>query len=630
MMNLLQSKTKEVAQSIVPIVIFVGILSMAFVRVDFPIVQRFFIASILVFVGLAIFLWGIDQAMEPIGYQMAHEIATSKGLTKVIVLSFILGYLVTIAEPDILILANQVESASGGSLNANFLVQMISIGVGLMIALGAVRILSGFKYNMMMFAVYAIIFVLGMKVSEEFLAISVDASGATTGALTTPFVLAISVGLSKIKGGKSSEEDSFGMVGAMSAGPIIAVMLISIISGQSHIHGEAEVFTTSNQVLAPFLTGFKEDFLESITALLPITVLFFVYNFVKFKIKRNEIIGIVRGLVYTLIGLTLFLVGANTGFMDMGRVLGTNLANEYLNILPFIGLILGMLVVLAEPAVLVLGQQVEDVTEGNIKNSTLRMTLSIGVGLAVALSMIKIMVPSVRLWFFLLPGFAIAIALSFFVDPIFVGIAFDAGGVASGPMSATFVMAFAQGVADSIPTADVLKDGFGIIAMIAMTPVLSIMILGTINKIQVLRTSSVEATDTEHSELLQLCTADREPDMDLHELIYCVINRGYSDEVIDLARSVGAGGATILRGRDARSGTWLSASLDMEKEKEIIWLIVDSDLTKKVVRTLLDASEKQDSHILSIFALPITRVDGIPTNNLELTEPLMKEKEIEA
>ena len=434
----------------------VGILSMAFVRVDFPIVQRFFIASILVFVGLAIFLWGIDQAMEPIGYQMAHEIATSKGLTKVIVLSFILGYLVTIAEPDILILANQVESASGGSLNANFLVQMISIGVGLMIALGAVRILSGFKYNMMMFAVYAIILVLGMKVSEEFLAISVDASGATTGALTTPFVLAISVGLSKIKGGKSSEEDSFGMVGAMSAGPIIAVMLISIISGQSHIHGEAEVFTTSNQVLAPFLTGFKEDFLESITALLPITVLFFVYNFVKFKMKRNEIIGVVRGLVYTLIGLTLFLVGANTGFMDMGRVLGTNLANEYLNILPFIGLILGMLVVLAEPAVLVLGQQVEDVTEGNIKNSTLRMTLSIGVGLAVALSMIKIMVPSVRLWFFLLPGFAIAIALSFFVDPIFVGIAFDSGGVASGPMSATFVMAFAQGVADSIPTADVL------------------------------------------------------------------------------------------------------------------------------------------------------------------------------
>lgn len=615
-MNLLQSKTKEVAQSILPIVIFVGILSMAFVRVDFPVVQRFFIASILVFLGLSIFLWGIDQSMEPIGYHMANEIATSKSLGKTVILSFLLGFLITIAEPDILILANQVESASGGTLAADFLVRMISVGVGVMISIASIRLLSGFKYNVMMTIVYIIIFILGLKVSEEFLAISVDASGATTGALTTPFVLAISVGLSRIKGGKSAEEDSFGMVGAMSAGPILAVMLISIISGQTNIHGQAEPFILSDKVFAPFIADFKVTFVDSIFALLPITALFFIFNAFKFKVSRLELIRIIRGLVYTLLGLTLFLVGAHTGFMDMGRVLGASLADSYLPYMPFIGLLLGMFVVLAEPAVHVLGEQVEDVTAGNIKDSVLRTTLSIGVGLAIALSMIKIMVPEVRLWYFLLPGFAISIILSYFVDPVFVGIAFDAGGVASGPMAATFVMAFAQGVADSVPTADVLKDGFGVIAMIAMTPVLSVMVLGSINKIQMIRTQKVK-DEVDHSEIFEVCTIDKDSDQKLHDLIFCVIDRGFTEEVIDLARSVGARGATILHGRDARTGTWLSSSLNMEKEKEIIWLIVDSDLTRKVSKTLLEASEEQDSHIVSIFSLPITDVKGIPTENLK-------------
>ena len=193
--------------------------------------------------------------MEPIGYHMAREIATSKSLIKTILLSFALGFLITIAEPDILILGDQVESASGGTLDAGFLVTMISVGVGVLISIASIRILSNFKYNIMMTLVYLVIFVLGTQVSEEFLAISFDASGATTGALTTPFVLAISIGLSRTKGGKTTEEDSFGMVGAMSAGPILAVMLISVISGQQNIHGEAVEFATSTEVWSPIFSA---------------------------------------------------------------------------------------------------------------------------------------------------------------------------------------------------------------------------------------------------------------------------------------------------------------------------------------------------------------------------------------
>ncbi len=575
--------------------------------------QSFFVGLILVFLGLSVFLWGVDQSMEPIGYHMANEIATSKGLWKTIILGFALGFLVTIAEPDILILADQVETASGGSLKSGFLVMIISVGVGVLISLASLRILTGFRYHLMMLLVYFLILLLGLKVSEEFLAISFDSSGATTGALTTPFVLAISVGLSQTKGGKTAEEDAFGMVGAMSTGPILAVMLIAVLSGQTQMHGEAPEIVMSDAVLAPILADFKGTFLASLRAMLPIMLLFFGFNFLKFKIERAEMIRIVRGLIYLVLGLTLFLVGAHTGFMDMGRVLGFGIAEKYLRFLPMIGLILGMLVVLAEPAVLVLGEQVENVTAGNIKKSVLRMTLSIGVGIALALSMLKIMLPGIELWYFILPGFAISIALSFFVDPIFTGIAFDAGGVASGPMAATFVLAFAQGVADQIPTANVLRDGFGIIAMIAMTPVISIMLLGTAHKIQMLRSAKLPISKADH-ERTELTTVLTEEELSaIYEMIVCTIDRGYSEEVIEFARKVGCRGATVLHGRDTQEGTWLSASLSLQTEKEMIWFLVDRTKTADICQKLLADSEQNNGHILSIYALPVSNVAGLST-----------------
>lgn len=608
-MSALHSKVKEVGQSLLPVVVLVVILALAFIRVDFPVVRRFLIGSFLIFVGLSVFLWGVDQCMNPIGHYMASEVATSKGLFKAIALSFVLGFLITVAEPDLMILGEEVRSASGGSIGSRFLVVMVSIGVGFMIAFGALRILFDRPLNRMMTVVYGVILVLGVFTAEQFLAISFDASGATTGALTTPFVLALSVGLSRMKGGKSAEEDSFGLVGVMSAGPILAVMLMSIVTGQSGIQGTAETFEAGDQVLGPILGAMGPVFHESMLALFPIALLFFAYQRIKFKLPRREILGIVRGMIYTLIGLVLFLVGANQGFMEMGRILGMGIADLYRPALPLVGLAIGLIVVLAEPAVHVLGEQVEDVTAGQIPLKLIRLTLSIGVGAAIALSMVRIMVPEVKLWYFLLPGFAAAIVLSYFADPIFVGIAFDAGGVASGPMAATFVLSFAQGVADVIPTADVLADGFGVIAMIAMAPVLSIMILGALFKS---KKKKAELRSSEYVRPERRLLPVSEIPMAAKDLVICVVNRGMADDLVALARKEGAGGATILHGRDARARAWASYSLELEAEKEILWFLVDAGMTRRLCELLLSQRKSQRAQdMLSVLAIPAGAAAGL-------------------
>ena len=320
-MNLLQEKFKEVAQTLLPVFILVLLLVLTIVNVETDIIIRFIIGSIMLLLGLTIFLWGVDLSMNPIGELMSEEIATSRKISKIALLSFILGFLITVAEPDLLVLGDQIEQASGGTMNSSFIVYMVSIGVGFMISLGVFRLLRDKpSFSAFMAITYSVIFVLAIFVAEEFLAISFDASGATTGALTTPFILAISLGLSKVKGGKKSEENSFGLVGVMSSGPILAIMLISIISGQRNIHGDAGQFVPTKGIIEPVLDILPHILLESLIALLPIVALFFIYNFAKFKVKKELLGGIIKGLVFTLIGLTLFLTGVNSGFMDMGRI----------------------------------------------------------------------------------------------------------------------------------------------------------------------------------------------------------------------------------------------------------------------------------------------------------------------
>ncbi|CAM2766001.1 DUF1538 domain-containing protein [Erysipelothrix tonsillarum] len=478
-MKILLNKFKEVSFSVLPITLLVLIMHWFLVPLDSDVLARFLIGAVLVILGLGIFLFGAELGIVPIGTLMGKSVARTNKVSVVAVLGVILGFLITFAEPDLQILANEVNAASGGALSATLIVTVVSMGVGIMVAIGLLRILFSKPLNKTFAITYLGILVLGVFVSEEFLAIAVDASGATTGAMTTPFILALGYGVSQLKGGKHAEEDSFGMVGLASAGPIFMVMIISLLKGLGGIEGDVVVAPEAQGILLPFLQILPTMFKESFISLLPLTILFVGFNVWKFKLTKIRRHKIFKGLLYTFVGLSIFMTGVQAGFMDAGRILGEGVAlmpNRYL--LLVIGFLLGMVVVLAEPAVYVLTEQVEEVTSGHIKKKSILITLSIGIAFAVMLSMLRIMSVNLKLWHFLLPGFLLASFLSFKVPSVFVGIAYDSGGVASGPMTATFVLAFAQGAASAIPTANVMTDGFGVIAMIAMMPIIAIQILG--------------------------------------------------------------------------------------------------------------------------------------------------------
>lgn len=594
-MGIFSEKLNEVARSIVPIVVLVLILCLTVVPADSAVVIRFLIGAVMVLLGLAIFLVGIDVSIQKMGEHISHAVATASSFFGVALLAFLIGFLVSVAEPDLLILADQVASASGGTLPAKLLVYIVSAGVGLMIFLGVFRTFLNKKYNVFIGTTYMIIAGLSIFVSEEFLAISFDASGATTGALTTPFILALSAGIGQIKGGTTSDEDSFGLVGSMSAGPILALMLLSIITRQKHIQGSAEAFAVQQGIFAPIMHQIPHSFFEAVTALSPIAALFFIYNAFKFKLEKQELGIIVRGLVYTVLGLSMFLAGVNGGFMDMGRVIGMGLASYHHVLLVAIGLILGFIVVLAEPAVHILAKQVEQVTAGYIPVKLINRTLSIGVALAIAFSTLRIMIPTVKLWYFLLPGFGIAVILSFFCDPVFVGIAYDAGGVASGPITATFVLAFAQGAAERIPTANVLVDGFGIIAMVAMSPVLCTMVLGTMFKI---------ASESKNKEKAGFkLSAKKKTGTSVYarwETLAVSVDRSLTEQVITLARICGARGATILRGLSFGDNSKLF-NVPIADEKEVVVMVIEPELRADIINSV---NSELDLGLDSFFVMP--------------------------
>lgn len=598
-MNLFRQKLDEVTRSLLPVIALVLLVSLTLIRVEGEVLWRFLIGGALLLIGLAVFLLGVDLAMNPIGARMAEELATSRTAVKIGVFSFLLGFLVTVAEPDLLILGEQVESASGGAINAFFMVYMVSTGVGILVALGTFRLLSGkLSFALFMALAYGLILILSSFAREEYLAIAFDSSGATTGALTTPFVLALSASLSRLKGGQNAERDTFGMVGVMSAGPIFAVTLMSIFSGQREFRGGAETFLPASGILAPILRGLPGVVRESVIALLPLTVLFFFLNAIRFKAPRQEIGGIIKGLLYTLLGFVVFLSGVYSGFMDMGQVLGREIAARHHWLLPVLGFLLGMIVVLVEPAVHVLGHQIEEATGGRIPLKLIRLTLSLGVGLAIAASMLRIMFPQVKLWFFLLPGFLAAVLLSFRSDPVFVGIAYDAGGVASGPITATFVLAFAQGAAAMTPTADVMADGFGVIAMVAMAPVLSINLLGAVFRRKEERLPGAAAS------VARAKPAALPGKIEFYDCLVAIVNRGLAQRAVEISREAGAGGATILHGRGSGTHDMRLFHMEIQKEKEVIFWLTDARISDAIAARLYEELDLGGEGGGTVFVFP--------------------------
>lgn len=480
-------KLKEVLYAVLPITILVLILNFTLAPLDTSLFIRFIIGAIFIIFGLTIFLFGVDIGIAPIGHSMGGMLAKSNKILVVILAGLGLGFFISIAEPDLHILAAQVENVTSGLIAKGSIVVVVSIGIGLLIAVGLGRIVYNIPLFKLLTILYLIIFALAIFTSPEFLAISFDASGATTGALTVPFILALAIGVSAIKkDSKASEKDSFGLVAIASTGAIMTVMIMNIISKTDEITGSLEaVHLESTTIISPFLHHLPVLAKEIVIALLPIVVTFLIFQKVSFKMSKKAVRNILMGILFTFTGLVLFLVGVNAGFMEVGSSIGHSIASldnkAYVIIIAFV---LGLVTILAEPAVHVLTHQIEDVTSGYVKRKAVLVTLCIGVGLAVALSIIRILVPGLQLWHYLLPGYLIAIIMSYFVPKLFVGIGFDSGGVASGPMTATFILAFVQGAAEAIEGADVLKEGFGMIAMVAMTPIISLQILGFIFKLK--------------------------------------------------------------------------------------------------------------------------------------------------
>ena len=451
---------KNTSKSVIPIAILVVILNF-FVGVESRLLVNFFLGCAGVILGLGVFLTGVEISISQIGTMMGEFLARFSSIAKVIIFGIFIGFTISIAEPDLLILANEVSGAIG--MKSQLIVMIISLGVGIMISIGLFRIFKDIRLSTMMCVVYGIVFILMIFTDEIGHAIAFDASGATTGAMTTPFIIALGLGVANLKG-ERSEDDSFGLVGLASAGPILAGLIMNLFSKG----GEIAIVEGASH--SPLMSGF----INSTFAIVPIALVFYVMNFLYFKIEKDELKSITLGMIYTYFGLLLFLTSVEGGFMDLARVMGEGLANS--KFLPLIGFVLGLLVVLAEPAVAVLAEQVEDVTGGSIPRKNILTSLSIGVAFAVMLAIFRIRIEGFALWMLIVPGFLISLILSRRVDQIFVGIAFDSGGVASGPMTATFILGFCQGVAGNI------ADGFGVISFVAMMPVLTIMIMGNLYK----------------------------------------------------------------------------------------------------------------------------------------------------
>lgn len=486
-MNILTEKFKEVLLSVLPIVVIVLILNFTIAPLETSLLLRFLLGALFVVIGLAIFLLGTDIGITPIGTNLGKGVAKSNKVWVVVIAGLVLGFFISIAEPDLHILANQIADVTGGVINNMSILIYVSIGIAVMMTIGLLRIVFNIPLYKLLTGIYFVIFLLALFTSNEFLAMAFDASGATTGALTVPFMLSLALGVSNLKkDGKASEKDSFGLVAISSSGAIIAVMLMNIIGGQDEISGSLAVdLTGSRSVIEPFIHHFPTITKEILIALVPIVSIFLIYQVFFLKLSKKKLIKILKGAFYVFVGLVIFLVGVNAGFMEVGSVVGYTVAaldnSIYVLIVAFV---LGIVTILAEPAVYVLTHQIEDVTNGYVRRKVVLTALSIGVGLAVLLSMIRILIPGLQLWHFILPGYILAIGLMYVTPKMFVGMAFDAGGVASGPMTATFILAFVQGAAESIEGANVLLDGFGMIAMVAMMPIITLEILGILFKIK--------------------------------------------------------------------------------------------------------------------------------------------------
>ena len=484
-MQLNRSKIKEkfleTLKAVFPIIAIVLLLCFTIAPIEPSIVMAFLIGAVLLIVGMMLFSIGAEMAMTPMGERVGTTMTKSRNLLVMILVSFALGFVITISEPDLQVLAEQVPSVPN-----MVLILAVAAGVGCFLVIALLRMLFGIALPHMLLGFYAVVFVLAYFVPKDFLSVAFDSGGVTTGPMTVPFIMALGVGISAIRSDRHAADDSFGLVSLCSVGPIIAVLVLGMIyhpGSAEYVPKSIPDIDNSVQLWGLFAEGFPTYIKEMAVSLLPIILFFGLFQIISRDIKKKALIKIVIGLAYTYVGLVLFLTGVNVGFMPAGNYLGQVLAGlPYAWIIVPIGMVIGYFIVLAEPAVFVLTKQVEEITSGSVSAKAMGMSLSVGVSLSIGISMIRVLTGISIMWF-IIPGYAIALILTFFVPKIFTAIAFDSGGVASGPMTATFLLPLAMGASSTVG-GNIVTDAFGVVAMVAMTPLITIQGLGLIYRLK--------------------------------------------------------------------------------------------------------------------------------------------------
>ena len=501
----LTEKFREAVASVLPITLIVTIVCFSFVPVTTDLMLSFLIGSVLLIVGMALFTLGSEVSMTQIGTHMGAKLTKSRKLWLILTVSFLLGVAITVAEPDLQVLAANVPN-----IDTTVLIITVSVGVGIFLLLSMLRILLVIPLRWMLLVFYALIFILAALVDKDFLAVAFDSGGVTTGPMTVPFIMALGVGVSSIRSDSHAQTDSFGLVALCSIGPILAVMLLGFIYRGSADGTAAMVLSNYQDTVElghNYISSLPAYLKEVVIALLPIVAFFLVFQVVSLRLRRLPFMRILVGLVWTCIGLVLFLTGVNVGFSSLGYILGERLAAPGLRywLIP-LSMLMGWFIINAEPAVHVLNKQVEELSAGAISARAMGVSLSIAVSSAMGLGMVRVLTGVSILWF-VVPGYVLALAMAFFVPQTFTAIAFDSGGVASGPLTATFMLPFAMGACEALG-GNVMTDAFGLVALVAMMPLITVQVMGAIYVVKSRRAEKEPALpDFSESEIIELWEA---------------------------------------------------------------------------------------------------------------------------
>lgn len=474
-------------QTIGPVVLIVLILS-PFLQVDSKFLFSFLYSSTLLIVGSTFFTFGADLSMAIIGQKIGKDLIKSKKMWLILLVSFIIGTVVTIAEPDLLVLAEQTTSIS-----SIVLILTISIGVGLCLLLASARSMFNWDLNKMLIAGFLLIFGLMFFVPKDFIPVAFDSGGVTTGTISIPFIITLGMGLVSTRVDKKAKENSFGLVSLASTGPIIMVLLLGLLyNPKKTMNFDNSIY--KNYDLSNYVTQFFICFKEVLLAVLPIVLVFIVYCLITKKTNKKEIKKIIFGLILTIIGLTVFLVAANVGFLNMGYYIGEYIASssyKYL-LIPLI-MVLSYFISIAEPAVVILINKVEEFSAGAISKKILKVSLALGVSIACALSIIRIFTGTPFIYYALI-GYGLALLLTFFIPKVFTAIAFDAGGATGGSLTTSFLLPIAIGTCCALG-GNVFTDAFGLASMVSLVPIITIEVVGLIYKIKAKYTEDIESLD---------------------------------------------------------------------------------------------------------------------------------------